>query len=98
MASTAARIAQVAAPTQKKMVTELGGKSPNVIFEDANLSKAIPAAVWAFLCTSGQFCMAGTRLVVQDTVYDQVCQALKDEIERPEGRLWHGQRTSTLVR
>ncbi len=79
---TAARIAQVAAPTQKKIVTELGGKSPNVIFEDADLSKAIPAAVWAFLCTSGQFCMAGTRLIVQDTIHDQFCSALKDAIER----------------
>ncbi len=79
--ATAARIAQVAAPTQKKLVTELGGKSPNVIFEDANLDKAIPAAAWAFLVTSGQFCMAGTRLVVQDTVYDQVCDTLKSEVE-----------------
>ena len=79
---TAARIAQVAAPTQKKMVTELGGKSPNVIFEDADLNKAIPAAVWAFLCTSGQFCMAGTRLIVQDTIHDKFCSALKDAIEQ----------------
>lgn len=78
---TAARIAQVAAPTQKKLVTELGGKSPNVIFEDADLDKAIPAAAWAFLCTSGQFCMAGTRLIVQDTIYDKVCDALKTEVE-----------------
>lgn len=79
---TAARIAQVAAPTQKKMVTELGGKSPNVVFEDADLDKAIPAAVWAFLCTSGQFCMAGTRLIVQDTIHDKFCSALKDAIEQ----------------
>jgi betaine-aldehyde dehydrogenase len=79
--STGARIAQVAAPSHKKLSMELGGKSPNVIFEDANLSKAIPAATWAFLVTSGQFCMAGTRLIVQDTIYDSVCNALKTEIE-----------------
>ena len=79
--STGARIAQVAAPSQKKLSTELGGKSPNILFEDADLGKAIPAAAWAFLCTSGQFCMAGTRLIVQDTIYDSVCAALKTEIE-----------------
>jgi betaine-aldehyde dehydrogenase len=79
--STGARIAQVAAPSQKKLSTELGGKSPNVIFEDADLSKAIPAAVWAFAITTGQFCMAGTRLIVQDTIYDSVCHALKTEVE-----------------
>jgi betaine-aldehyde dehydrogenase len=79
---TATKIAQVAAPTQKKLVTELGGKSPNVIFEDADLKKAIPAAVWAFLATSGQFCMAGTRLIVQDTIHDEVMAGIKTEIEK----------------
>jgi len=79
---TGTRIAQVAAPSHKKLSTELGGKSPNVVFEDADLSKAIPGAIWGFLSTSGQICMAGTRLIVQDTIYDSVCAELKAEIKK----------------
>ncbi len=48
-----------------------------MIFEDADLDKAIPSAVKATFSTCGQICMAGTRLVVQDTVFDEVLGRMK---------------------
>ena len=58
------RVAQLAAETVKKVALELGGKSANVILEDADLSKAIPDAVAKCYLNSGQTCSALTRLVV----------------------------------
>ncbi|WP_394762669.1 aldehyde dehydrogenase family protein [Phenylobacterium sp.] len=66
-------IAQGAAASNLKRVTlELGGKSPVVIFPDADLSEAIPAAAMACFFVSGQACMAGTRLFVHREVHDEV--------------------------
>ena len=79
---TGKRIAELAAHTVKKVTLELGGKSPNIIFADADLDKAIPAAIKAVFLTSGQVCMAGTRLVVQDTVFDEVVTRVKSETEK----------------
>ncbi|GAC1315737.1 MAG: aldehyde dehydrogenase family protein [Acidimicrobiales bacterium] len=58
------RVAQLAAETVKKVALELGGKSANVILEDADLSKAIPDAVAKCYLNSGQTCSALTRLIV----------------------------------
>ncbi|MCA1694045.1 MAG: aldehyde dehydrogenase family protein [Actinobacteria bacterium] len=58
------RVAQLAAETIKKVALELGGKSANIILEDADLSKAIPDAVAKCYLNSGQTCSALTRLVV----------------------------------
>jgi acyl-CoA reductase-like NAD-dependent aldehyde dehydrogenase len=49
----------------KRVTLELGGKSPNIVFPDADLAKAVPASVAAFSFVSGQVCVAGTRLFVQ---------------------------------
>lgn len=67
-----------AAAAQKIMpvTLELGGKSPDIIFEDADLPAAIPGALMGFVVNSGQVCLAGTRLLVQRGIYEQVCQAL----------------------
>ncbi len=51
---------------------ELGGKSPNIIFEDANLENAIVGAVAGIFAATGQTCIAGSRLLVQKTIYDEV--------------------------
>ena len=56
----------------KKVSLELGGKSPVVIFPDAELSAAIPAASMACYLSTGQQCMAGSRLFVHEAVHDQV--------------------------
>jgi acyl-CoA reductase-like NAD-dependent aldehyde dehydrogenase len=63
----------------KRLSLELGGKSPNVIFADADLSKAIKGSLWAVFSTAGQECVAGTRLFVERQVYEQVLEGLSDE-------------------
>lgn len=64
---------------------ELGGKSPNIIFEDANIEKAIIGALSGIFAATGQTCIAGSRLLVQRAVYNKVCETL---IERaPKIRL-----------
>ena len=79
---TGRRISELAAQSVKKVTLELGGKSPNILFGDADLKKAIPAAIKAVFLTSGQVCMAGTRLVVQDTIFDAVVSQMKVATEK----------------
>jgi aldehyde dehydrogenase (NAD+)/betaine-aldehyde dehydrogenase len=55
---------------------ELGGKSPNVLFADANLDKAIPVIANSILQNAGQTCSAGSRLIVEEGVHDEVVQRL----------------------
>jgi acyl-CoA reductase-like NAD-dependent aldehyde dehydrogenase len=66
----------------KRVSLELGGKSPNVIFADADLGKAIKGANWAIFSTSGQECVAGSRLFVERPVYDQVLEGLAQEAKK----------------
>ncbi|MFK0156573.1 aldehyde dehydrogenase family protein [Streptomyces sp. NPDC090499] len=65
---TGRRIAHAAAETFKKTVLELGGKSPNIVFEDADLDAAGRGAVWGVFNNAGQVCVAGTRLLVQRSI------------------------------
>jgi acyl-CoA reductase-like NAD-dependent aldehyde dehydrogenase len=77
------KIMQAAAGSNLKRISlELGGKSPNVIFADADLGKAIKGATWAVFSTAGQECVAGSRLFVQRPVYDQVLEGLLAEAQR----------------
>lgn len=69
-------IGRIAAERVIPLTLELGGKSPNIIFEDADLTQAIPGAVRAFSMNAGQVCLAGTRLLVQRSVRDQVVEGL----------------------
>jgi acyl-CoA reductase-like NAD-dependent aldehyde dehydrogenase len=69
-------IAANAAATLKHVTVELGGKGANLIFADANLEAAIQTAIGAFVFNTGQFCMAGTRLLVERSVYGDVLDAL----------------------
>lgn len=70
--ATGRRINEAAASDFKRVTLELGGKSPNIIFDDADLDQAATGAVAAFLAASGQTCVAGSRLLVQNSVYDEV--------------------------
>ena len=56
----------------KRVTLELGGKSPNLLFADANLADAIPASVWAIYASAGQSCEARSRLLVEKSMYDDV--------------------------
>ncbi len=66
----------------KRVSLELGGKSPNVIFADADLSKTIKGATWAVFSNAGQECIAGSRLFVERSVYDQVLEGLAAESKK----------------
>ena len=69
--TTGRHINQQAARDFKRVVLELGGKSPNIVFEDADLDAAANGAATAILNVSGQSCVAGTRLLVQESVYER---------------------------
>jgi aldehyde dehydrogenase (NAD+) len=65
-----------AAATMKRVTLELGGKSPNILLDDANLKKAIPDALVIGFLNSGQACAAGTRLLVPKSRLDEVKRSL----------------------
>jgi acyl-CoA reductase-like NAD-dependent aldehyde dehydrogenase len=69
---TGRRIMAAAAPRLKRLSMELGGKSPNIIFADADLEVAARTAAFAVWGHSGQICTAGTRVLVQRAVHDEV--------------------------
>jgi len=68
--ATGKKILAAAAQNVKKVTLELGGKSPHIVFADADLDRALPAVVTGAFALSGQACAAGTRLFLQDAVYD----------------------------
>jgi aldehyde dehydrogenase (NAD+) len=70
------KILHAAAATMKRVTVELGGKSPNIVFADANLDKAVPAAAAAVFANSGQICSAGTRLFVQSSIREEFMERL----------------------
>lgn len=71
-------IVRTAADTLKRITLELGGKSPNILFADADLEMAIPDAANAIFGNTGQVCSAGSRLFVERPVYDRVIAGLAD--------------------
>ena len=70
------KIVEAATGNLKKVTLELGGKSPVVVFPDADLDKVVPGAAMAYLVNSGQACMAGTRLFLHDDIHDDVVERL----------------------
>jgi acyl-CoA reductase-like NAD-dependent aldehyde dehydrogenase len=72
-------IAESAGRQLKRVSLELGGKSPNILFADADIDNAINGIVAGIFAASGQTCMAGSRVLVQETVYDEVVQKLADK-------------------
>jgi aldehyde dehydrogenase (NAD+) len=66
------------AATMKRVTLELGGKSPTIVLDDADLGKAIPTALGIAFLNSGQACVAGTRLLVPKTRLDAVKRAIVD--------------------
>jgi (Z)-2-((N-methylformamido)methylene)-5-hydroxybutyrolactone dehydrogenase len=73
---TGQRIYEMAAKGLKKVTLELGGKSPNIVFDDANLDNAANGVVSGIFAAAGQTCIAGSRLLVQDTIYDKFLDKL----------------------
>jgi acyl-CoA reductase-like NAD-dependent aldehyde dehydrogenase len=69
-------VMRAAAGTMKKISLELGGKSPNIIFADANLKNAVRSAYWGIFLNTGQACQAGSRLLVQREIHDEFVASL----------------------
>lgn len=74
-------IAKQAAENVVPVTLELGGKSANIILEDADLDRAIPGAVAGIFAAAGQTCIAGSRLLVHRSLYDRVSQGILDKIK-----------------
>ena len=70
------KVNQAAAAGMKKVSLELGGKSPNIVFDDANLDNAVKGAVAGIFAATGQTCIAGSRLLVQRSIHDQFVERL----------------------
>ncbi len=68
---TGQKIIQASASNVKSLSMELGGKSPNIVFADADLEKAVPGAAMAVFNNAGQICCAGTRMFVEREIYEE---------------------------
>jgi len=73
---TGRAIMQAATKNIKKVGLELGGKSPNVMFEDVDIETAVDFALFGIFCNQGEVCSAGSRLILQDTIYETVLEGI----------------------
>ena len=73
-------IAGKCAATMKRLVMELGGHAPLIVFDDADIDRAVSIALDAKFATSGQDCLAANRIYVQRAVYDRFCSAFAERI------------------
>jgi aldehyde dehydrogenase (NAD+)/phenylacetaldehyde dehydrogenase len=80
--ATGGRITQASVSNMKRLTMELGGKSPNIIFADADLDRAVSGALNAIFLNAGQVCVAGSRLYLQAPIYDAVVSQLVDRVGR----------------
>ncbi len=69
--ATGRRIVQASAGNLKKVQLELGGKGPNIVYEDADLAAAVNGSAWAIFHNQGQACIAGSRLVLHEAIADE---------------------------
>ncbi len=77
-------VGKIAAERILPLTLELGGKSPNLVFADADLAQAVPGSLRAFVLNAGQVCMAGTRLLVDKEIHDTFVAALAEAIKTVE--------------
>ncbi len=69
---TGVEIMRLSAEPLKRLTLELGGKSPNLLFADANLADAVPSSLWSIYYSAGQSCEARSRVLVESSIYDDV--------------------------
>jgi len=79
---TGGEIMRMASDPIKRLTLELGGKSPNLVFADANLSDAIPSSVWSIYYSAGQSCEARSRVLVEKPLYDDFVAQFVDTAGR----------------
>jgi acyl-CoA reductase-like NAD-dependent aldehyde dehydrogenase len=75
---TGGEIMRLCSEPIKRLTLELGGKSPNLVFADANLDDAIPSSVWSIYYAAGQSCEARSRVLVEQSLYDEFVSSFAD--------------------
>jgi len=73
-------VAATAAPMFKKLSLELGGKNAAIVLDDADLSKAVPGVLRSSFLNSGQICLCGSRVLVQESIYDEFMSSYLKEL------------------
>jgi aldehyde dehydrogenase (NAD+)/betaine-aldehyde dehydrogenase len=79
---TGGEIMRLCSEPIKRLTLELGGKSPNLVFADANLDDAIPSSVWSIYYAAGQSCEARSRVLVERSLYDDFVSSFADYAKR----------------
>jgi acyl-CoA reductase-like NAD-dependent aldehyde dehydrogenase len=79
---TGGEIMRLASDPIKRVTLELGGKSPNLVFADANLDDAIPSSVWSIYYSAGQSCEARSRVLVEQSIHDDFVTRFVDAVGR----------------
>jgi (Z)-2-((N-methylformamido)methylene)-5-hydroxybutyrolactone dehydrogenase len=80
---TGKQVMKDAADHLAKVTLELGGKSPNIVFDDADLEAAANGVVSGIFAATGQTCMAGSRLFVHEDLHDELVGALAEKAKAP---------------
>ena len=80
--TTGQEIMRNGATTLKRFSMELGGKSPTIVFDDADQTRALDGAIWQVYSLNGERCTAGSRLLVQNDIYDDFVTRLADRVRR----------------
>jgi len=79
---TGGEIMRLASSPIKRITLELGGKSPSLVFADANLDDAIPSSVWSIYYSAGQSCEARSRVLVEQSIYDDFVSQFAEKTEQ----------------
>jgi aldehyde dehydrogenase (NAD+)/betaine-aldehyde dehydrogenase len=79
---TGGEIMRLASKPIKRITLELGGKSPNIVFADANLEDAIPSSVWSIYYSAGQSCEARSRMLVERSLYDEFVAQFSEKAQQ----------------
>ena len=74
--STGAKVAQSASPQFKKLSLELGGKNASIVFSDCDLEETVKGVTRAAFLNQGQVCLCGSRILVEDSIYDRFMEML----------------------
>jgi aminomuconate-semialdehyde/2-hydroxymuconate-6-semialdehyde dehydrogenase len=80
--ATGAHIAKIVAPKFKKMSLELGGKNPNIIFDDCDFDKMLKTTLNSSFANQGQICLCGSRILVQRGIYNKFKDAFVEKVKK----------------
>jgi aminomuconate-semialdehyde/2-hydroxymuconate-6-semialdehyde dehydrogenase len=82
--ATGKRIAEIAAPMFKKLSLELGGKNPTIIFDDCDYDNMLSTTIRSSFANQGQICLCGSRIYVQNTIYEKFKKDFTEKVSRLE--------------